>query len=97
LGENLLPYTTFRPWVIEQPPYSIKKGYLSPFHHGSLEALSKVLGLVAEWTEQRTINSDAILYGAAFQAGIDEFLVSKTDHDLLRTSSTFVASRTTPL
>jgi hypothetical protein len=68
----------------------MKKGYLSSFHQGSLSGISDVLTYMAERVGERGTNSDAIFYAAAFQAGIDEFVVSNP----VTTSSTFIASRT---
>jgi hypothetical protein len=76
----------------------MRKGYVSPFQQGHLSGISDVLTLIAKRAGQRAINSDAIFYTSAFQAGIDEFLVANIYRDPstpLTTSSTFIASRTT--
>jgi len=76
----------------------MRKGYASFGQQASLRVLSEVLALIAKYTGQRATNSDAIFYAAAFQAGIDEFILSDTYCDpqnLLTTPSTFIASRIT--
>jgi hypothetical protein len=74
----------------------MKKGYLSPFHLGALEAISHVLEKTAEISKQQVTNSNAIFYATAFQSGIDELLIHDKFRDDLISNSEFIASRTTP-
>jgi hypothetical protein len=71
----------------------MRKGYASFRQQASLRIISEVLTFITKYTGQRATNSDAIFYAAAFQAGIDEFILSNPA--ILTTPSTFIASRIT--
>jgi len=72
----------------------MKRGYLGPYQLGALEGASEALQITANLTKQRSADIDAIFYAAAFQAGVDEFLISESMADKRGSQSQFVATRT---
>jgi hypothetical protein len=67
----------------------MKKGYLSPRTQGSLCYMSDLFKLMSKLTNQRNIESDAIFFATAFQAGIDEFLLYPDDY--MKSRSEFIS------
>ena len=72
----------------------MKKGMIGPYQLGVLEGLAEMLRIAEKVTHEDGADIEGIFYVSAFQAGVDEFLVSDfIDRPCPR--SDFVESRTT--